>query len=87
MFLNWKTYHDDPNVLTQYVATYRSCTLRIAYMKPHKYTTFVERGCVICTAYFYGKNALHRAKLAAPKLANVMIQHAATHHESKGRVR
>lgn len=87
MYLNWKPYREDPQVPTQYLATYRGCALRVAYMKPHEYTVFVERGCVICTAYLYGKGALHRAKLAAPKLANVMIFHAATHNESKGVVR
>jgi len=82
MFLNWKLDTSDNWIATQYVVTYRGCHLRIAYMGRHDYTAFVERRGILCTAYFRGKDALHRAKLAAPKLANVMIRHAATHNES-----
>jgi hypothetical protein len=87
MYLNWKLDTSDEWVATQYVTAYRGCHLRIAYMGSHNYTAFVERRGILCTAHFRGAGSLSRAKLAAPKLANVMIQHATTHNESKGRVR
>jgi hypothetical protein len=79
--LHWTT-DTDFGAGTAYFADYRSCRLRVIYMGPKTYTVFVERRGVLCTAHFKGRDALHRAKLAAPKLANVMIQHATTHHES-----
>ncbi len=81
--LKWKLDTSDELVATQYVTTYRGCNLRIARMGGLRYTAFVERRGILCTAYFQGPGSLHRARDAAPKLANVMIQHAATHHESK----
>ena len=85
--LKWKftapQFLDD---FSEWAVAYRNCSLRILHAD-RVYNVFVERHCVICTATFRGRGALHRAKLAAPKLANVMIQHSATHHESNRRAK
>ena len=83
--IHWTLDTSDEWVAVQYVADYRGCKLRVAYMSPHHYTAFVERRGILCTAHFKGEGSLHRAKLAAPKLANVMIQHSTTHAEPKGK--
>jgi hypothetical protein len=82
--LHWKRGASDEMMAVEYTADYRGCQLRIVYMGSLSYTAFVQRHAVLCIGYFKGRGALHRARLAAPKLANVMIQRA-THHESKGR--
>jgi hypothetical protein len=85
--LHWKI-DTDFSAIVQYLADYRGCHLRVAHMGIRGYTVFVERRGILCTAYFERRGSLRRARLAAPKLANVMIQHAArtaTHHEPKGK--
>ena len=88
MTLHWKLnpakYLDE---MGEWTTTYRGCSIRILLTERRHYTVFVYRRHVLCTAYFQGADAFHRAKLAAPKLANVMIQHSATHHESKSKVK
>lgn len=88
MYLKWKLMPDEPlDGDTSWEVAYRGCKLTITRSEKNAYSVLVYRRDIICTAYVWGKSAFHRARKAAPKLANVMIQHAATHNESKGVIR